>query len=165
MNAEVPAKLADSQDEDDSALSSVAKIEALADQLTDCADAIAERLSKEREANVGKEVPEPQQRIARGLLADETILRLRANGLYADAAKIVVDSLGRSQQQVIKLTEDAAEKIRKIGLLGEVAGLAASLLGLAGAAATGQPIANITALEKVRKQTKAVRAYPAKKPA
>ena len=142
-------------------LASAADIEALADRLTESADALGKRIKKEIASYKGSPVPEAQQTILRALNEDEILLRLRAEGLYADAATLVVTSLGRSQHQVLALTAAAAEKIRKIGMIGGVTGLVGGLLGLAGAAAAGQPAAIVLALENIRKQMKTIDAYRA----
>lgn len=139
-------------------LSTVAQIEALADQLSAIADEIHVRVMKDIKDHKGAPISEAEQAIARGLLEDEVQLRQRANGLYADAATYVVKSLGQSQQQIVKLTADAAEKIRKISRLADITGLVGGLLMLAGAAATGQPAPIVVAIERVSKQVKRVAA-------
>ena len=144
-------------------LASAAAVEALADRLTACANDLQKRLQQEKARFADKPVPEHQQTLVRALFDDEQVLREQANGLYADAASIVVKSLGQSQQHIIGLTVAAAEKIRKIALLGDVAGVVAAVLGLAGAAATGQPLPIIAALEKLGKQLKSTQSH--KKPA
>lgn len=139
-------------------LASVNQIVELADQLSACADQLHERIMRDIRAYEGREVPEKVQAAARALLEDEVILRQRANGLYADAATYIVKSLGKSQQGVIALTTEAAEKIRKITRIGDVAGLVAGLLHLAGAAATGQAAPIIMALDKIRTHMAAIEA-------
>lgn len=140
------------------------QIAELADQLSLCADQIHERVMREIRAWSGQPVPEKFQETARALFEDEVLLRQRANSLYADAATFIVKELGKPQAQLVTLTADAAEKIRRIGVIGEVTGLVAGLIGLAGAAATGQAVSVIVALDKVRKQIKAIEAL-APKPA
>ena len=137
-------------------LASVAQIVELADQLSACADELHERIMRDIRAHDGGVVPAHVQATARALLEDEVLLRQRANGLYADAATYVVKSLGKSQQGVVALTTAAAEKIRKIALIGDVAGLVAGLLHLAGAAATGQAASVLTALDKIHTHVKAI---------
>jgi hypothetical protein len=105
-----------------------------------------------------------EQATARALLDDELLLRQRANSLYADAATFVVKTLGKPQQHVIELTAQAAEKIRKIAVIGDVVGLVGGLLSLAGAAATGQAAPILAALAKIHTQVKAVQANLPKKP-
>ena len=137
----------------------------LADQLSACADQIHERVMREIRAHAGGPVPDKVQATARALLDDEVLLRQRANGLYADAATFIVRALGKPQAQLVKLTADAAEKIRKIGVIGEVTSLVGGLLALAGAAATGQAVPVLVALEKIHKQVKAIEALAPKPPA
>ena len=139
-------------------LSTVAQIEALADQLSAIADEIHVRVMKDIRDHKGAPISEAEQAIARGLLEDEIALRQRANGLYADAATHVVQSLSQSQQQIVMLTTDAAEKIRKIGRIADITGLVGGLIMLAGAAATGQAAPIVVALERVGKQVKKVAA-------
>lgn len=144
-----------------SGLASVPQIVELADQLSACADQLHERIMRDIRAYDGGPVPAKVQATARALLEDELLLRQRANGLYADAATYIVKSLGRSQQGIVALTSEAAEKIRKIALVGDVTGLVAGLLHLAGAAATGQAAGIITALDKINNQLKAIKAHQA----
>lgn len=147
------------------ALSSPDKIAELADQLSRCADEIHERVMKEIRSYGGGPVPEKVQDSARALFDDEVLLRQRANSLYADAAAFIVKGLGKPQANLVKLTADAAEKIRKIGVIGEVTGLVGGLLALAGAAATGQPVTILAAIEKIDKHRKALDALKPKPPA
>lgn len=137
-------------------LSSIDQVEALADQLSACADEIHARVMKAIRAHKGGPIGEREQAVVRALLEDEVMLRQRANGLYADAAAHVVKSLPRSQQHVLELTAAAAEKIRKIALIGDVTGLVAGLLTLAGAVATGQAAGVMKALETIETQAKAI---------
>jgi len=142
-------------------LASVPQIVELADQLSACADQLHERIMRDIRAYEGGPVPDKIQAAARALLEDELLLRQRANGLYADAATYIVKSLGKSQQGIVALTTAAAEKIRKIALIGDVTGLVAGLLSLAGAAATGQAVPIIMALDKIHTQMKAIDAHKA----
>ena len=144
-------------------LASVQQVEALADQLSALADEIHQRVLRDIKERNGK-LSEDEQQLARKLFDDELLLRQRANGLYADAATLVVKSLGKSQAHVMALTVAAGEKIRKIGMIASMTGLVASILGLAGAVATGQVAPIVLAIEKLRKQTKLVDAYAPKKP-
>jgi hypothetical protein len=140
-------------------LASVPQIVELADQLSACADQLHERIMRDIHAYDGGPVPDKVQATARALLEDELLLRQRANGLYADAATFIVRSLGKSQQGIVALTSEAAEKIRKIALIGDVTGLVGGLLLLAGAAVSGQPAAIITALDKINTQLKGIKSH------
>lgn len=146
-------------------LSTVEHIEALADQLSACADELHKRIMHEVQQRRGQQPNATRQAALRALFDDEMILRQRANGLYADAAGLIVGSLGKSQRHVAELTTAAAEKIRKIAVLKDVAGLVAGVLSLAGAAATGQAGPIILALEKIREQLAALEAHQPKKTA
>lgn len=145
-------------------LASVAEVEALADQLSACADQIHARVMKDIKSHNGGPFSDAEQATARALLDDEVLLRQRANSLYADAATYVVKTLGKPQAHVIELTVAAAEKIRKITMIGDLVGLVGGLLSLAGAAATGQAAPILAALDKIRTQIKAVQADMPKAP-
>lgn len=145
-------------------LASVAQVVELADQLSACADQLHERILREIRADGGVTLPAALQAALRALLEDEVLLRQRANGLYADAASVVVKSLGKPQQAVLALTAAAAEKIRKIALIGDVTGLVAGLLHLAAAAAAGQALPVLAALDNVHTQIKAIDSHRAPLP-
>ncbi len=149
---------------DQNGLASVAEVEALADQLSACADQIHARVMKDIKSHNGGPFSDAEQATARALLDDEVLLRQRANSLYADAATYVVKTLGKPQAHVIELTAAAAKKIRQITTIGDVAGLVGGLLSLAGAAATGQAAPILSALDNIRTQIKAVQADMPKPP-
>jgi hypothetical protein len=134
----------------DGGLSTPAQIEQLADQLTACADALHERIMRDIQAYHGGPVPAKAQQAARQLLDDEQVLRQRANGLYADAATIIVHSLGKSQQHIVALTMDAAEKLKKLTKLADAMGIVGRVLELSGAALTGNPVFIMRALEDMK---------------
>ena len=151
---------------DQNGLATVPQIEALADQLSVCADQIHARVMKDIKAHNGGPAGDAEQATARALLDDELLLRQRANSLYADATIYVVKTLGKPQQHVMELTAAAGEKIRRITMIGDVVGLVGGLLSLAGAAATGQPVPILAALDKIRSQINAVQSdMPNKAPA
>lgn len=137
------------------ALSTAKQVEELADRLSACADSIHERVMRDihhsQEQHHG-EVPEADQAVARALLDAEIELRQRANRLYAEAAACIVGPLGQSQQHLIALTHDAAEKIKRITRIGDGITLVARLLGLAAAAATGQVLPVLGAIDQLKTQ-------------
>jgi hypothetical protein len=147
------------KDLDQNGLSDVGQIEALADELSACADQIHVRVMKDIKAHDGP-FTDAEQAMLRALLDDEVLLRQRANSLYADAATYVVKTLGKSQQHVLALTAEAAEKIRKIAVVGNAVGLVGGLLLLAGAASTGQAAPILIALAKIHTQIRAIQALP-----
>jgi hypothetical protein len=143
-------------------LSTPAEVEALADQLSACADQLHARLADEAAA-IGALPGDSPARARRraeleALLDQEQVLRQRADRLYQDAAGAIVPRLGQPQQEILRLTAAAAEKIRKINLLADATGLVAGLVALAGGALLGQSAAIIAALEVVRVQSAAVKA-------
>jgi uncharacterized protein YbjQ (UPF0145 family) len=134
------------------ALATAKQVEELADKLSACADSIHQRVMQDIRRHQGGEVPESEQAAARALLDAEIELRQRANRLYADAAACVVSSLGKPQQTLIKLTADAAKKIEQITRIGDGITLVARLLGLAAAAATGQALLVVAAVDRLKAQ-------------
>ncbi len=140
------------------ALSRVEDVEALADQLSASADALHKRIMAEIRKHKGAPISDAEQAAARALLDEEVLLRQRANGLYADAATHIVSTLAASQAQLMQLTTEAAEKIRRIDRLRNAAGLVGGLLMLAGAAATGQAAPIVVAIERVSKHIKLINA-------
>jgi hypothetical protein len=162
--AKAPAAQAAAVNGAGAGLATPAQIIELADQLSACADQIQERIMRDIRAYGGAPVPEKVQDSLRTLQEDAMLLRQRANGLHTDAASLIVKGLGKSQATLVKLTVDAAEKIRKIGLIGEVTGVVGGLLALAGAVATGQPLPVLAAIDKIQKHTKAAKALQPKKP-
>jgi hypothetical protein len=95
-------------------------------------------------------VPVRAQETARRLLDDEQVLRQRANGLYADASALIVHSLGKPQQHIVALTADAAQKLKKLTKLADAMGIVGRVLELSGAAATGNPVFIMRALEDMK---------------
>lgn len=130
-------------------LSSMRHVVELADGLSTIADRLHERILREIRSHDGRGVPSHVQDAMRRLLDDEMVLRQRANTLYADAAAFIVQGLDQPQSRLVALTHDAAEKIRRIGVIGEVTSLVGGLLSLAGAVASGQPTPIALALEKI----------------
>ena len=131
-------------------LSSMQQVVELADGLSTIADRLHERILREIRSYDDRGVPAPVQDAMRRLLDDEMVLRQRANTLYADAAAFVIQGLDQPQSRLNALTAAAAEKIRRIGVIGEVTGLVGGLLSLAGAVTTGHPTPIVLALEKIQ---------------
>jgi hypothetical protein len=131
-------------------LSSMQQVVELADGLSTIADRLHERILREIRSYDDRGVPVPVRDAMRRLLDDEMVLRQRANTLYADAAAFVIQGLGQPQSRLNALTAAAAEKIRRIGVIGEVTGLVGGLLSLAGAVAAGQPTPIVLAIEKIQ---------------
>lgn len=146
------------------ALATAKQVEELADRLSACADSIHERVMRDvhrSQAQHHGQVPESEQAVARTLLDAEVELRQRANRLYADAATCIVGSLGQSQQHLVALTIDAADKIKNITRIGDGITLVARLLGLAAAASTGQVLPILAAVDQLKTQLDVVALHEA----
>lgn len=138
----------------DKGLSRTQHVVELADSLSTIADQLHERIMREIRGYAGGSVPDQVLATLRKLFDDETVLRQRANALYADAASYVIQGLDQPQGRLVALTTDAAHKIRRIGVIGEVTGLVGGLLLLAGAVASGKPTPVVLALEKIHLHAK-----------
>jgi hypothetical protein len=140
-------------------LATPADVTQLGDQLTACADALHERIMHEIQSYQGRAVPIAAQEAARKMLDDEQVLRQRANAVYLEAATLVVHSLGQSQQHIVKLTADAAAKIKHLVKLVDTAGMVGRVLELSGAALTRNPVVIMRALEDMHHMLDAVAAH------
>ena len=140
-------------------LSTPADVAQLGDQFTACADALHERIMREIQSYQGRPVPVAAQQAARKMLDDEQVLRQRANAMYLEAATLVVHSLGQSQQHIVRLTVDAAEKIKHLVKLVDTAGMVGRILELSGAALTGNPVIIMRALEDMHHMLDAIAAH------
>lgn len=160
-------------------------IEALAEQLSACADALHARLMKAiraatsvtsvTSANTGPATAPPahgpsidqglSQGAAQALFENEVALRQRANGLYLDAAVLAATSLAGAGQQLLVLTAQAAERIRTLDRLRDLIDLAAELLQLGAAVASGAPEHLAAPMEKLRQHLAGLNAPPAATPA
>jgi hypothetical protein len=128
-----------------------ADIEALADNLSACADALHTRLMRAiRQQAPGSSEPKITQAAAQALFDNEVTLRQRANSLYLDAAVLAASGLGGHQQRLLDLTARAQEKIRKLDRLKDLIDLSAELLSLGAAVATGKPDQILSPLEKLK---------------
>ncbi|MGZ3181319.1 MAG: hypothetical protein ACXU8N_02670 [Telluria sp.] len=141
------------------ALSTPDQVEATADELTAGADAIHQRLVKELAQRRGVPPTDEEQAAYRALFEEEVALRERANGMYADAAAMVVATFAVPQEHVSELTRQAAEKIRTITRIGDAVGVAAALGGFAGAILTGAPVGIANAFDVLRRTVLAARAH------
>lgn len=145
-------------------------VEALAEQLSACADALHARLMKAIRAATsatsgpatapGSATAPPargpsidqglSQGAAQALFENEVALRQRANGLFLDAAVLAATGLAGAQQQLLALTTQAAERIRTLDRLRDLIDLAAELLQLGAAVASGAPEHLAAPMEKLK---------------
>jgi hypothetical protein len=132
------------------ALANQKQVEALAEKLTECADAIHDRLMTGIRK---KEITHSQ---AQALFQNEALLRQRANSLYIEAVKCVVDGLAESQKSLIDLIDTAKEKIRSIKKIASYIDMAADLLVLAAAVYAAKPGPIVAALTEVKDDIQAL---------
>ena len=132
------------------ALSNMQCVVDLADSVVCIADDLHERILQEIASYNDRTMPDEQKALMRALTDDERLLRQYAHALYADAATFVIQDLKEPQHRLMTLTADAAEKIRRIGVIGEVTGLVGGILLLVGSIARGQFSQVGAALEKIQ---------------
>jgi hypothetical protein len=132
------------------ALSNMQCVVDLADSVVCIADDLHERILQEIAGYNDRTMPDAQKALMRALTDDERLLRQYAHALYADAATFVIRDLREPQHRLMALTADAAEKIRRIGVIGEVTGLVGGILLLVGSIARGQFSQVGAALEKIQ---------------
>ncbi|WP_187358875.1 hypothetical protein [Pseudoduganella aquatica] len=76
---------------------------------------------------------------AQALFENEVALRQRANSLYVDAALLAASGLRVPERTLLDLVAVARRRIRDAGLLKDLIGITADMLGLAAALAAGKP--------------------------
>ncbi len=121
-------------------------IEALADSLTECADAYRDRLQ------LGIRQGELDQDHARVCFDDEMLLRERASGLYADAASLIIQEIDAGHSELIRLLKQASERLRAVQRVVDIGSLIGDLLTLATGVAAANPGSVIVALGQIRSQ-------------
>lgn len=132
------------------ALSNMQCVVDLADSVVCIADDLHERILQEIAGYNDRTMPDAQKALMRALTDDERLLRQYAHALYADAATFVIQDLKEPQHRLMALTADAAEKIRRIGVISEVTGLVGGILLLVGSIARGHFSQVGAALEKIQ---------------
>ena len=126
------------------ALANKEEVEALADNITKCADSIHDRLMRAIE---NKEI---DHSAAQSLFQDESTLRQQANSLYINAAKRVVEGLAETQENIMALIDSAKETIKTIEDIARIIDLIANLLVLATAVYNAKPASILAALKEVK---------------
>jgi hypothetical protein len=126
------------------ALANKEQVEALADNITKCADSIHDRLMRAIE---NKEI---DHSAAQSLFQDESTLRQQANSLYINAAKRVVEGLAEPQENIMALIDSAKETIKTIEDMARIIDLIANLLVLATAVYNAKPASILAALKEVK---------------
>ncbi len=119
-------------------------LETLARQLSDCAAALHRRIL------LAMRLPATPQAQIQALFGREVALRMCANGLYLDAARLAASGLGPAQQQVLEVTARASVELEKIQQIKEVFDFSAELLALGAALASGKPEHLLKPLEDLK---------------
>lgn len=134
-----------------------AGLEAVADGLSACADALHARLMRAIRANTpGVTTPGGlltagiSQGAAQALFENEVALRQRANGLYLDAAELAAAGLAVDQQALLEVHQQARAAMAAIERLQDLIALTAELLAVGAAIASGQPQHLLAPYQKLR---------------
>jgi hypothetical protein len=133
-----------------------ADIEALADSLSDSADALHKRIMRairQNDAAPGQSITHAE---AQALFEQEVMLRQQANTLYADAVRYASGGLAVPGRELLELAARARDRIRRIDRAKELAGVAAALLGAAAAVASRRPEGLAPALEALKAHLEAL---------
>lgn len=134
-----------------------ARLEALADQLSVCADALHRRLMRAlRQPAPDGALPGISQALAQSLFENEVRLRQRANRLYLDAAVLAGGQLAQQQQQLTDLAARAAALIARVDRVKDLLDLGGELIGAGAAVASGKPERILPALEKLKHHIEAL---------
>jgi len=138
------------------AAASPGAIEALADSLSDSADALHKRIMSAIRKNAATDGQAISHAEAQALFAQEIALRQQANALYADATGFAARGLAVPARELLDLAERARERIRRIDRARELAGIASALLNAAAAIAALKPEALVPALEDLKDHVQAL---------
>ena len=133
------------------ALNDRAQVEALADNLTECANSIHERLIDAIKKD------EIDQYTAQTIFQDEATLRQRANSLYLDAINCVVDGLPDSQESILQVVAEAKDTLKTVKKIEVFIDLIADLLVLATAAYAAKPAPIFAALKEIKSDVKQIK--------
>jgi hypothetical protein len=137
-------------------MATVAGLEALADSLSDSADALHRRIMaaiRKNSSTAGQAISHTE---AQALFEQEIALRQQANALYADATKAGTAGLAFPAGELLELAARARDRIGRIDHAKELAGIAAALLGAAAAIAALRPEGLAPALEDLKQHLEAL---------
>lgn len=133
-----------------------ADIEALADSLSDSANALHKRIMAAIRKNGGTAGQAISHAEAQALFEQEIGLRQQANALYAQATRAIAAGLALPTRDLLDLAARARERIRRIDHARELSGVAAALLGAAAAVAALRPEGLAPALEDLKAHLEAL---------
>lgn len=132
------------------ALENEMEVEALAQSLTECADSIHEKIK------AAIKLGRLERDQAQSMFQEENLLRQRANGLYIDAAKFVVEGLAEPQAGLLAAIDKAKERIGEIEEIARFIDLVSDVVLLASAVSAGKPAPIASALKEVKDDLEAL---------
>jgi hypothetical protein len=135
---------------------SPADIEALADSLSDSANALHKRIMSAIRKNASTDGQAISHAEAQALFGQEIALRQQANALYADAAGFAAGGVAAPVRALLGLAAHARERIRRIDRAKELSGIASALLNAAAALASLRHEALASALEDLKEHIEAL---------
>ncbi|TWI70126.1 hypothetical protein IP91_01206 [Pseudoduganella lurida] len=135
-----------------------ADIEALADSLSDSADALHKRIMRAIGQNADGRDAAITHAEAQALFDQEVALRQHANKLYTEAVRYAAGSVALPARELLDLTALARDRIRHIDRVKDVAGIAATLLTAAAAVAAQHPERLPAALKDLKAHLASLRA-------
>lgn len=126
------------------ALSTAAEIEALADKLTESADAMHEKvLSAAKSRTISQEE-------AQEAFDQLSSLRMDADSLYTDAINKVLEGMESTQDELMGVIEEAKGKIEKIDRISDGLVVIAKLLTLAAQVQSGEAKGALSTVKELR---------------
>lgn len=126
------------------ALSTAAEIEALADKLTESADAMhAKVLSAAKSRTISQEE-------AQEAFDQLSSLRMDADSLYTDAINKVLEGMESTQDELMGVIEEAKGKIEKIDRISDGLMVIAKLLTLAAQVQSGEAKEALSTVKELR---------------
>ncbi len=126
------------------ALSTAAEIEALADKLTESADAMHTKvLSAAKSRTISQEE-------AQAAFDQLSSLRMDADSLYTDAINKVLEGMESTQDELMGVIEEAKGKIEKIDRISDGLVVIAKLLTLAAQVQSGEAKGALSTVKELR---------------
>lgn len=135
-------------------MSNASDIEVVARQLSDCAAALHRRILQ------AMRPPAAAQAQIQALFEREVALRMCANGLYLDAARLAASGLDPARQQLLAVTARAGATLEHIQHIKDVFDFSAELLTLGAAIVSGKPEHLLKPLENLKHQLEALSSSP-----
>lgn len=131
-------------------LATAADVERFADSLTQCADAIHQRLIDAIRAS------EISPFTAQQIFQSEARLRQHADGFYIDATRFIIADLNDAQINLSEVMSEASDQISKISKIAHFIDIVADLLIVASSVYAAQPGPLISAFQEIQKDIQTI---------